>query len=509
MNAPLARALPLAALMAWALGLPACGGGGGSPAVAPSSLPTTGLAPPDQARFDSRYVGMRATTPLLLDGYLDFVSAGRFRDEDSYSGSYTYTRTGPDAGTLNFLYDDGDRCTLAFTLTSASEGAGAASCVGGGAPRAIQFRIGPIPPPPGSVPDLAVGPVSADSSPSSSAVGADTTLSATVSNLGGAQAAATTLRWYRFRADGPHPTRVDEVGADPVAALAALGARSESIVLSAPQAPGIYSYFACVGSVAGESNTANNCSYNAGPLGFSATLGGDPDLLISSFDASTPVAGDSFTLSATVSNLGGVQAAATTLRWSVFSDDTLTDVGTDPVEPLAAFVQSGDMAEAMIDLPSPEIPGIHYYVACVGPVAGESYIGNNCGYRPVVVFMPGGPLDLVVVAASSPSLSGLNPRGFFVSSAAAVNLGSVQAAATTLRWYRSSDASVSASDTEVAAEPVAALAPGGLGGGIVVLSAPESPGTYHYGACVDSVVGELSAANNCSGGAAVVVVDPI
>ena len=38
------------------------------------------------------------------------------------------------------------------------------------------------------------------------------------------------------------------------------GARSESVELTAPSTPGTYHYGACVDAVAGESDTANNCS---------------------------------------------------------------------------------------------------------------------------------------------------------------------------------------------------------------------------------------------------------
>ena len=336
-------------------------------------------------------------------------------------------------------------------------------------------------------------------------VGSDTTLSATVRNLGGARAAATTLRWQRFRVDGPYPARVGEVGAAPVAALAALAASSGSIVRSVPADPGFYVYFACVDPVAGESDTANNCSYPASVDIIIAT-GGPPDLSVSGVEASTPVAGRNFTLSADVVNLGGVRAAATTLRWHASDDAAVspldTQVGVVPVDPVDPVLALGGSSES-IDLPSPAAPGIHYYGACVDAVAGESSAANNCGA--VAVIVTSGPPDLVVALnASTPS--GLDPGGLFFISALAYNLGGVEAAATTLRWYVSDDAAVSTSDTEVGAGPVAALAPGGLfEDGAIILSAPANPGTYHYGACADPVAGEADDANNCSGAVAVTV----
>ena len=106
-------------------------------------------------------------------------------------------------------------------------------------------------------PDLAVEPVSV--SDSSLVAGASFTLRATVRNHGDASAAATTLRYYRST-NATISTSDTAVGTDSVSGLSASGTSAESISLTAPSSAGTYYYGACVDSVAGESDTDNNCS---------------------------------------------------------------------------------------------------------------------------------------------------------------------------------------------------------------------------------------------------------
>ncbi|GEM_PF-4072305 len=111
--------------------------------------------------------------------------------------------------------------------------------------------------------------------------------------------------------------------------------------------------------------------------------------------------------------------------------------------------------------------------------------------------------DLIVYrvfAFTNPiSLYGLHPGGTFRLWAGVRNAGSGDALATTLRYYRSTDATISTSDTEVGTDAVKALAASGkqtVGGD--TRTAPSTTGTYYYGACVDAVAGESRTTNNCS-----------
>ena len=96
----------------------------------------------------------------------------------------------------------------------------------------------------------------------------------------------------------------------------------------------------------------------------------------------------------------------------------------------------------------------------------------------------------------------------FTLSATVANEGGASAAATTLRYYRSTDATITTSDTEAGTDSVAGLAAAATSEQSVDLTAPSSPGTYYYGACVDAVTGESDTTNNCSASVTVTVPEP-
>ncbi len=109
----------------------------------------------------------------------------------------------------------------------------------------------------------------------------------------------------------------------------------------------------------------------------------------------------------------------------------------------------------------------------------------------------GSPADLVVQSVSV-SDSSLRPRQSFTLRATVRNQGTGQSAATTLRYYRSTDRTISTQDTQVGTGPVSALAASRTSPDSIRLTAPSSEGTYYYGACVAGVSGESDTRNNCS-----------
>ena len=115
--------------------------------------------------------------------------------------------------------------------------------------------------------------------------------------------------------------------------------------------------------------------------------------------------------------------------------------------------------------------------------------------------------DLVV---ESPGVSDatLETEASFTLSMTVVNRGEGASGSTTLRYYRSSDSAVSASDAEVGAAPVSGLAAGSSEPASITLTAPDSAGTYYYGGCVEPVGGESETGNNCSAGVPVTVESP-
>ena len=354
-------------------------------------------------------------------------------------------------------------------------------------------------------PDLMVGtPSVSDNGP---AAGTSFTLSATVRNNGEGSSEATTLRYYRST-DAIITTSDTEVGTDAVAGLAAAGSSSQSVDLTAPSSPGRYYYGACVDAVTDESDTANNCSAS---VQVTVPEPKYPDLMVGTPSVSDngPAAGATFTLSATVRNDGDEAAVATTLRYYRSIDATITtsdtEVGTDAVAGLAAAGTS----DQSVDLTAPSSPGTYYYGACVDTVTDESDTTNNCSSSvTVTVTVPEPDKPDLVVAVPTVNDSGPAAGATFTLSATVRNDGDEAAVATTLRYYRSADATITASDTEVGTDAVAGLAAAGTSDQSVDLTAPSSPGTYYYGACVDAVTDESDTTNNCSTSVQVTVPQP-
>ncbi len=121
-----------------------------------------------------------------------------------------------------------------------------------------------------------------------------------------------------------------------------------------------------------------------------------------------------------------------------------------------------------------------------------------------------------VPAHTVPDLSTMNPRvgpgsispGGNVEAAVLVHYdGDDPAPTTTLRFYRSVDAVISLSDTELVAYEVSFLPLEIRKGYAYQFTAPAAGGTYYYGACVDAVADELITDNNCSDAVALRVVD--
>ena len=111
----------------------------------------------------------------------------------------------------------------------------------------------------------------------------------------------------------------------------------------------------------------------------------------------------------------------------------------------------------------------------------------------------------LIVESPSVSDSTLTPGQSFTLRATVRNRGTARSAATTLRYYQSSNATITTSDTEVGTDSVSGLSASGTGSESISLTAPSSTGTYYYGACVASVSGESNTNNNCSVGVRVTV----
>ena len=105
--------------------------------------------------------------------------------------------------------------------------------------------------------------------------------------------------------------------------------------------------------------------------------------------------------------------------------------------------------------------------------------------------------DLIVIL---PSVSNSSPNAdeSFSLGVAVRNQGAGSSAVTSLRYYLSTDDTITTSDTEVGTGAISSLNAGDTSGQSIDLNAPSSVGIYYYGACVQSVSGESNTDNNCS-----------
>ena len=146
-------------------------------------------------------------------------------------------------------------------------------------------------------------------------------------------------------------------------------------------------------------------------------------------------------------NQGGGASRPTTLSYYRSSDSTVT-----PNDPVVGTVQisgldaSGSITESLVTQ-APDEPGTYYYRACVDPVPSESDTTNNCSAALAVhVRLPppevrAGPPDLEV-GLLSVSESGPMADQHLALNVIVLNLGGGPSSPTTLRYYRSTDATV-------------------------------------------------------------------
>ena len=108
------------------------------------------------------------------------------------------------------------------------------------------------------------------------------------------------------------------------------------------------------------------------------------------------------------------------------------------------------------------------------------------------------PESDLVVRSPAANPDELGPGESFSLSAIVHNRGAGASTSTTLRYYRSSDATISTGDTQIGTDAVAQLGPSQSSAESLPATAPSSEGTYYYGACVDAVGNESDTGNNCS-----------
>ena len=218
---------------------------------------------------------------------------------------------------------------------------------------------------------------------------------------------------------------------------------------------------------------------------------------------------DSATLVAFDTPTAGNIEVANDLDWFSIA---VTEAGTLQASTTGTTDTVGDIWDSSIRLQSDDDsgPGSNFDVS-TAVTPGTYYIKvrgfdtATGAYTLTVSFTAGAVGGDLIVEAPTVSSNSITVGGSFDLSATVNNQGSGNAATTTLRWYRSSDATISTTDTLQGTDTVAALAAGATSDETFSVTAPDTAGTYHYGACVEAVTGEADTNNNCSTSIAVAV----
>uniref|UniRef100_UPI004056383A CARDB domain-containing protein n=1 Tax=Candidatus Electronema sp. TaxID=2698783 RepID=UPI004056383A len=107
--------------------------------------------------------------------------------------------------------------------------------------------------------------------------------------------------------------------------------------------------------------------------------------------------------------------------------------------------------------------------------------------------------DLAVISRSL-NKTGLAPGEDFICWAAVKNKGTARTTSAPVRYYLSTDSTISTSDTLLGSSTAPVLNSGSTSWVRADLNAPNESGTYWLGSCVDAVSGDSNEANNCSFG---------
>ena len=210
------------------------------------------------------------------------------------------------------------------------------------------------------------------------------------------------------------------------------------------------------------------------------TLSEATQIALGSSTAGSLLAGDIDYFRVTVSSLG------TLVAYTTGSTDTYGSIWGDSGSVLAEDDESGERSNFLVFT---SVDAGTYYIEVRG--YSSSTTGNY------TLHVASGPSDLVV---ESPSVSDstLLFRHPFTLQVTVRNQGAGPADATTLVYYRSTDATISSSDTRVGSGDMSLLFSSAASAASISLIAPEDAGTYYYGVCAQNVVGEINTNNNCS-----------
>lgn len=275
--------------------------------------------------------------------------------------------------------------------------------------------------------------------------------------------------------------------------------------------PGSYYLWACV-NTPGDTNTGNNCIASDTTIAVTAA----PDLM--EMWVTTPIAtaaaGDSLTVTDTVTNIGNVHPPDPfvigyylSLTQDFIKDSTDIRLNgsrmvTDPLMPMSESTGS-----VSVTIPLSVPPGIYYYLlACADDtnVVAESSEINNCMISGTTIMVTPPQLpDLIVKPFVSNPPSTAAPGDSFSVTDTVTNIGSATAGPSITRYYLSANFIKDGMDTLLTgSRSVGSLAPMALSTGSTTVTIPSSmpSGTYYLLACADDtnlVTEMMEGATNC------------
>ena len=188
----------------------------------------------------------------------------------------------------------------------------------------------------------------------------------------------------------------------------------------------------------------------------------------------------SFDVTAVVENAGTAQALPTSIRWLRSGSSTIAATDTRQGSTSIDSLDGGEYVSESFTFTAPSQNGVYYFGACVDEVAGETNTRNNCDSS--VVRINVGNLQISVGEGRFDNVA---PESTFTVNAVVQYIGSGQSSPARLRWYRSSDAIIQSTDTELGNDSIPALSSGASSSESFQFTAPSAFGTYYYGACLD------------------------
>ncbi len=221
----------------------------------------------------------------------------------------------------------------------------------------------------------------------------------TVVNYGTVVADSTIVRYY-LSSDKVITTDDIQLATNAVPAMAPGLMRRYTADVFAPLIEDIYWIGTCVDEVANELKVENQCS-----AGIEITVSSTPDLVaLSSVNESMLIPGQVFTITGTALNEGTAAANATTIRFYLSDNSTIspsdTELGVSGVLPLIP----GGYESSAATVNAPDTEGTYWIGTCVDAVVGESPVTNQCSTGVLINVAP----DTVLPYVSTQAVNTIN-----------------------------------------------------------------------------------------------------